>query len=169
MHTDDFASLYRHYLPILHERAGMYGFRNTEDIQDMVQDFFLKLWAHRNKLNDVQSLDGYFFIVARNHFIGEREKTMTKEKHFRNLAQYFAKQEISASNRGFEYKETERFLQDGTSRLSMQVRRAFELEQDGFTRKEIASRIGICPFTANRHCRVAKKKLKHWFEEEIRT
>lgn len=49
---------------------------NTENTKEVIQDVFLQLWNHRQKLADNTSLNAYLFTLTRNRCIDliRREK-----------------------------------------------------------------------------------------------
>ncbi len=61
-----FKQLYTLYLHKVRGFATLY-LRNREDIQDVVQDIFIKLWENREKIENSENFDGYLFILSRNY------------------------------------------------------------------------------------------------------
>ena len=79
-----FQWLYDNYSPKVYD----YAFLMTGDIQqseDIVQEVFLKIWIHRDKMQHVNNFNGYIHMIIRNHILTQiRDR---KREHF-NLREY---------------------------------------------------------------------------------
>lgn len=58
-----FEQLVNHFYPILIS-YGQRLVRDKDFAQDCLQDFFIDLWSRRERLDDVQSVQAYFWLIA---------------------------------------------------------------------------------------------------------
>lgn len=70
-----FREIMEHWYSRLFNFANGY-LNNTENTKEVIQDVFLQLWNHRQKLADNTSLNAYLFTLTRNRCIDliRREK-----------------------------------------------------------------------------------------------
>src|SRR5687768_38093 len=60
-----FESIYRSFGPKLYAFTRKLV-RNKEDVEEVVQEVFVKLWERKQFLDPQQNFDGYLFTIARN-------------------------------------------------------------------------------------------------------
>jgi len=68
-----FELMVRQFYPVLLN----YGFRLVKDrdfVQDCLQDFLVDLWARKERLNDVHSIQGYLFLSFRRRLFREKKR-----------------------------------------------------------------------------------------------
>ena len=61
-----FACLYRRYWRKVYHFTSLY-ITSGADVEEVVQDVFVKLWENRARIDESQSIEGYLFIITRNH------------------------------------------------------------------------------------------------------
>jgi len=60
-----FRSLYQHYFPLVQHYIGLFE-PSKENLDELTQDVFVRIWEKRARLSDVESFKGYLFLVTRN-------------------------------------------------------------------------------------------------------
>lgn len=68
-----FSELVNRYWNNIYSQALVYV-KSTHVAKDIVQDIFLKVWEKRNTLPDIERIDAFLFIMARNQIISSFRK-----------------------------------------------------------------------------------------------
>lgn len=69
-----FEALVNQFYPVL-LNYGQRLVRDKDFAQDCLQDFFIDLWNRRERLDDVQSVQGYLFLAYRRRLFREKERS----------------------------------------------------------------------------------------------
>lgn len=110
--------------------------------QDIVQEVFLAVWKDRPKLKEVESPEGYLFIIARNKIFNEVRKKISLPLTD-SLEGYYAEKQSQPDN-VLEAREVNALLQRAVQQLPPQRKRIFELSRnEGMTYEAIAGQLGI--------------------------
>lgn len=158
-----FEQLYQQYYPILLD----YGIKLTGDkelVIDCIQDFFLYVWKHKEKLGAVRSLRYYFVISFRRRLFKELEKKRTQSYHHQAFLVPLGNQENSIEQ---EIIHSERdnarmsLAKAFLKQLSPRQREIVYLRYfSGLSPKEIASAMEINYQTVVNHLCEAFKSLR---------
>ena len=138
-----FRSLFDQY----HTRLLNYIFsivKSGEVAEELVMDIFLKLWLGRDKLPDIENIDGFLFRIAYNKtidfFRASKNNRVITDLLWEKL-QHPSNDEADAS---LMTKEYDAKLLEALSLLSPQRRKIFNLSRElGHTHTEIAEELGI--------------------------
>lgn len=110
--------------------------------QDIVQEVFLAVWKDRPKLKEVESPEGYLFIITRNKIFNEVRKKITLPLTD-SLEEYYAEKQSRPDN-VLDAREANALLQQAVNQLPPQRKRIFELSRnEEMTYGAIASQLGI--------------------------
>lgn len=71
-----FEELYDRYWMKVYHFASLY-IMNKEEVKDIVQEVFMKLWDSKQFLREDENFKGFLFIITRNHIFNK-----SKAKHF---------------------------------------------------------------------------------------
>jgi len=108
--------------------------------EDLVQDVFLQLWEHRQKIKN-DTVAPYLFKIARNSFLKNRRRQKYDLK-FRST--YFDHVEHESPEFVIELKEFDDKLQAAIAGLPDKCRVIFLMNRiDGITYREIAAKLGV--------------------------
>jgi RNA polymerase sigma-70 factor (ECF subfamily) len=108
--------------------------------QEITQDIFLKIWANRSGLPQVENFSGYLFIITRNEIVSAlrkkgREQTTPSETLEENG--WIPDQQLL-------YKESYKLLLEGIEALPPARKNVFKMSRlEGLSYEEIAVRLGI--------------------------
>ncbi|MEO6520659.1 MAG: RNA polymerase sigma-70 factor [Mucilaginibacter sp.] len=67
-----------------HQQLGTYIFRLTDSMEmaeEIVQDVFVKIWANREALCEIQCFKAYLFVMSKNQALNCIKKTIREQKH----------------------------------------------------------------------------------------
>lgn len=154
-----FDGLYNYYYPRLH--TFIRGFLKTEDdIDDIIQDVFIKLWENRNKINNVETFNSWIFTVTKNAVI-----TLFREKIKQNSFESRVR-EIVVKNGNYldstvEYNEIREKVEVIINQMPEKRRLIFKLSREqGFSNREIAEQLEISIKTVEDHMMHAIRHLR---------
>ncbi|MDQ3226750.1 MAG: RNA polymerase sigma factor SigZ [Chloroflexota bacterium] len=130
---------------------------NDADVEDILQDVFLRVHARRNTLADERKLTSWVYQVTRNavvdHYRGRRPLTL--------LSDSLAAPEAPPDDM---VQELLPGLGSMLAQLSAADREALLLtEVEGLTQQEMADRLNLSLSGAKSRAQRARKKLKHAF------
>lgn len=117
--------------------------RSPEPARDLAQDIFLKLWNNRHKLEGVQKVDAYIYVLSRNLIMDFLRKKVFNDPNLDYLLEYSRCDAASAQEK-MEFKEMETFLHGEIDKLPGKVRDVVRLKYlEGLSHQEIAQRLNI--------------------------
>ncbi|MGN6492036.1 MAG: RNA polymerase sigma-70 factor [Agriterribacter sp.] len=155
---DAFATLYVHYYSKLHRVAVTYLYL-PEMADDVLQELFVKVWSNRLKLEGVENLSGYLFVMFRNMIVSEVRNKQKQNK-------------IKAYVRAAYLNDSAAFLVSGDRELAHSIanivealperqRLIFKLSREkGLNHTEISDLLAISPRTVSNTISLVLSHLK---------
>ncbi|GGA82242.1 RNA polymerase sigma factor [Puia dinghuensis] len=154
-----FGIIFHHY----RRKIYSYAFHVSGDAgqaDELVQEVFLKVWLHRDKLPHILRFDNWLFTIARNH-VFDMLKNMAKEASFRSQIAGLLDPEINPVEDRMLTRENELRLQQALDRLPPRQKLIFTLSRhQGLKHEEIASQLHISRNTVKTHLVQALKNLR---------
>ena len=160
-----FNSLFQDYNQKLYYFALGY-LKSEDDAEEVVQETFLKIWERRKDLDSSLSLHSYIFKIAFN-FI--------QKKIIRNLREDEVKHQFTDELVNFDFRTSQmvnyhfllEHINDLLDKLPPRQKEIIELRKlEGYSLKEIASKLDISVKTVETHLRLALKFLKEKLQSE---
>lgn len=146
--------------------AGMASFvqrfvRSPDVAEELVQDIFLKLWAKREQLSEIESFRTYLFRAARNQALNWlRRQKLERRWQEEHSGEGEAQVSTLADEEATE-QELSAAVQEAIGRLPPRCREVFLLSRDGgLTYAEIANTLGISVKTVETQMGRALKALR---------
>ncbi|MCQ2320476.1 MAG: RNA polymerase sigma-70 factor [Bacteroidales bacterium] len=160
-----FNKLFRHfYAPLL-----KYCFRyvaDEDDAAEIVQDFFVKLWANHENLSIHTSFNSYMMQSVRNLAITFINKERSHAEA--NLSVFSEEDEVNDPSEEFQGKSLEEAYQQVLSEMPEKRREVFVLSRfDGLKYSEIAERLNLSQKTVEAHMSAAIKQLREGLKDYI--
>ena len=129
--------------------------------EDLSQDIFAKLWAHRRSLKSISSIDNYLFIMARNRALDYFRKASRKrecidisEELLMSMASYDNLERI-------DDRSVLEAVKLAVNNLPPRRRDIFMMSRfDGLTNNEIAEIMGITRKTVENQLTLAGSQIK---------
>lgn len=133
---------------------------DNDSAEDIVQDFFVKLWINRDKLSITTSLKAYFFSSIKNRCIDHLRHEVTKGKAEKYLL--VSLQETTGEQNLLIESELREKINAAIDKLPPVCREVFMLNRfDGLKPAEIAAKKGISVRTVETHIGKALKILRN--------
>lgn len=156
-----FATLFKSYAPKLH--AFLFSrTHNDTSAEELVQQTFIRLWMHREKLVDVENPNAWIYKVAANECYKMIRSQMAAERAFSAVADKSTEvddKEIPSEQ--VQYKELENNLQAAINALPEQRKNVYILNrQHGMNTVEIAKALNISPKTAKNTLAASLKSIR---------
>lgn len=115
--------------------------KREEAVKEVLQEFFIKLWLHRDKLTGIEHLRAYLKRMALN----ECFTYLNKQSNLRHADIEHA--ENAASNEteaALSYRETQRIIAEAVKALPAQRRQIYEMSRhQGLNTSEIAETLQL--------------------------
>ena len=156
--------LFRRFYPSLYSFS-VAMLKDSRIAQDVVQEAFMKLWIHRDKISSTEHLERWLFMVVKNEIID----------YFRvmkPIAESLAAAENAVEERTAEdeslYDETSEIIRKGVNSLPTQRRQVFIMSRFGqLSNREISLRMGLSIRTVERHLALAIKNLGYICDDKV--
>ncbi len=133
---------------------------SKETAEDAVHDVFLKLWTNRERLPEIENLNGYIYKMAQNH-ARNGLKRMAKETLIIAELEHGHIYESPDPNDKLLRKEVLQFIHDAVDRLTPQQKEVYKMSRElGLKQEDIAQRLNISVFTVKRHLTDALNALR---------
>lgn len=135
------------------------------EIDDILQEVFVKLWLNRQKIANVETFNSYIFTITKNEVLN-LIRTNIRNNSFKNeLFQRSVADEFQIQSQ-LEFKEVKSGIDQVVSQLPEKRRQIFILSRtEGFSNKEIAQQLNISEKTVEDHITHAIKKIKTSLKE----
>jgi RNA polymerase sigma-70 factor (ECF subfamily) len=154
-----FGIVFHHY----RQKIYSYAFHLSGDpvqADELVQEVFLKVWLHREKIPHVLRFDSWLFTIARNQ-VFDMLKNLAKETAFRRQVTGLLTPGSNPVEDQLLTRENEQRLQQAVDQLPPRQKLIFTLSRhQGMKHEEIASRLQISRHTVKTHLVQALKTLR---------
>ncbi|MBR5274433.1 MAG: RNA polymerase sigma factor [Bacteroidales bacterium] len=139
-------------------RVAYYLLESESDAEDAVQELYLKLWAARNSLEDIQNPSAYGILLLKNICIDRiRKRTVRKAEPLDNVPML---EDAGAEDRE-EIKDTLRHLMQEMEKLPEKQRDVLRMKTiEGLEYEEISRRTGISQVYVRVLITMARKTLR---------
>jgi len=147
---------------------------NQETSREVIQDVFLQLWDHRNKLAENTSLNAYLFTITRNRCIDviRRERLILQfRKDKKNEYNRLTENDYALNDPILDHLftcELEDEIERVIKQFPVQCKKVFLLSRkSGLKNKEISLALSISEKTVESHLSKALKILRTALEKKF--
>jgi RNA polymerase sigma-70 factor (family 1) len=159
-----FAWIYKNYCKKIYDYALLMT-NNVSLSEDLVQEIFLKLWQHKEKLKGIENFNSYFYMIMKNLII---DFFKVQEKERANLKELSYIMKIEVSGDLLIVKETEKLIDEAIEKLPRQQKMVYQLlREHAWKREKIATTLKLSPNTVKVHMQKALKSLKENVRERM--
>ena len=156
--------LFSYYYPRLyHFSKSILKIEN--DIDDILQEIFVKIWLNRQKIGNVETFNSYIFTITKNEVLNLirsnlRDRSFKDELYLRSVAEEYHTQNP------LEYHEIKTGIEKVVGGLPEKRKQVFILSRtEGLSNKEIAQQLNISEKTVEDHITHAIKYIKSSMHE----
>lgn len=167
-----FREIMEHWYSRLFNFANGY-LNNRENSREVIQDVFLQLWHHRQKLADNTSLNAYLFTLTRNRCIDmvRRERLMLqfrtdKQEEYARLSENYHALSDPILDQIFA-AELQTEIDKAVNSLPEQCRKVFIMSRtNGMKNKEISRILNLSEKTVESHLTKALRSIRTTLEQK---
>ncbi len=129
--------------------------KSTGEAEEIIQEVFLRLWLHRDKLPEISNPGGWLMTIASNLAL-----TNLRHKAVELRSQPRLREQTNASElvveEALQAREVGRWIHEAVELLPPSRREVFLLSRNqGYSRKEIAEKLGISESTVKNQLNAA--------------
>lgn len=157
------ARLFREHRHFVYQQAWRIT-RSGYHAEEIVQEVFMRVWIHRQKLSAIKDMNSWLFIITKrlafDYFI-----RLSKE---RSALGNFPRTGSAAISDAFFTRQCEDLLAEATQQLTPRLREAFELKYYRYCKKEDVARImdiSIC--TATHHIKKSASLVRKYIFDKL--
>jgi RNA polymerase sigma factor (sigma-70 family) len=147
-----------------HEKAFRFYFKRVrlhETAKELTQELFIKLWHSRHTLSEDFTLDTQIFTIAGTVFIDHLRKQYARDKMHTAVREEMIRSSHQQTQSPGHAMETADYMSVLVNRLTPLRKKVILLKtKNGFSNKEIASRLSISEKTVESHITMAIRKIK---------
>ena len=148
----------KYYVQVFHF-ASLYV-RDEDEVKDIAQEVFLRVWENRNKLDPDSDFNNYLFIVTRN-YIFNLKRRIKNQYTFMISLDALANYSSSMGNNDMEAKELRMVVDLCVKSLPRRQKEVFTLSREkSFTNKEISQKLNISIKTVENHMTKALSTIR---------
>ncbi len=161
-----FNTIYWKYHAPLYTLAMRY-IKSRPDVEDILQQVFVKLWTSREAVFITTSLKGYLSAMTKHAVMNYIRNSNNALQHNYRIVQ----QQPDYDDDLYMYAERNHLhdvLRMGISQLPPQQRIVARMRCEGYSNQEIAKKLNLSINTVNTHYRACVKNLKHLLDSFIK-
>ncbi|HTD42305.1 MAG TPA: RNA polymerase sigma-70 factor [Mucilaginibacter sp.] len=134
--------------------------KSNDAAEEVTQEIMIKLWLCREMLDQVENLDAYIYVIARNKSLNHLRK-VAYDLRLLNELKSFIPDEYSNTEDRIAVKDYELLLTNAVNSLSPQRRQVYHLSRvEGLSHDEIAERLNLSKQTVKNHLVEALKSIR---------
>ena len=143
------------------------GYRNAEDI---VSDVFIKILKRKNKLQEIERIDGYLFLMVKNQCL-DFLKRKINQSNFQQIDEhpghyFYGEGDLRKEIEGNELKA---IINQCIESFPPRRKIVYRLIKENWLKyKEVAEILGISPKTVENHINFALKSLRAVIEKYLK-
>lgn len=157
-----YTELYSQYLDLAYRTIYLFT-KSESDVEELVQELFIKIWLKREMLLKVESFKAYLYSASRNLVID----FYRKQKSFVGINK-IESELLSQPEQENElvYQEVSTFVEEAMSKLPQKRKLIFQMSAfQGMSLDEIAEKMGISKNVVKKQLYTARKSIKEHLSE----
>lgn len=132
--------------------------KDKAEAENIIQELFMNLWIKRDRFSQIENIDSYLYITARNAALREIKQSLLRKDIKEHL-------EIQTDNMTGEvklcYQELYNYITQEINKMPTQRRKIFVMSRiDGLSNTEISETLGVSKRTVEKHISLALAHLK---------
>lgn len=138
---------------------------NEEDVKDLVQEIFMKIWDKRKEIDEMKSFNGFLFTITLNLIRDYFRKTVKNRKL---IDKWLEETEPYSDSTvlSIEFQSLEKVVSTLVDQLPQKRQMVFRLSRnEGLSNDEIAEQMNIQKKTVENHLNLALNYLRERLQE----
>ena len=161
---DAFRQLFHHYNKILQPFVKRLT-RSSQAAEEVLQEVFLKMWLHRNRLAEVENPKAYITRIVGNESVNWL-RAQAREGKLLEAIRPLAVEEAPSPEQSIFYRETETRLNQAIEQLPQACRKIYRMSREQYMRiPEIARALNLSDSTVKNQLVKALKSIRIHFDE----
>lgn len=153
-----FSVIYKLYWEKVYHFSSLY-ITSPEDVAEVVQEVFIKLWEARHLVDEEQSFEGFLFIITRNKVFNHSRKQLNYA--FLKVTVLQSIEKSYEEEDKLEMSDLKQHLSLLPSQLTERQQQIFRMSRQQYlTYKQIAEQLSISEKTVEYHMTVILKYLR---------
>ncbi|OKS87472.1 RNA polymerase sigma factor [Mucilaginibacter polytrichastri] len=133
--------------------------------EEITQEIFIKLWLYRDKLNEINNLDGFIFKIVKNHALNHLRKAAQDDRMLKEILSFAAVEQNNIDEK-LVADDYRMLMEKALHTLSSQRRLVYELSRhEGLNHEEIAVQLNLSKNTVKNHIVSALKHIRSYLSE----
>ena len=154
-----FRSIFHHYnkmlQPFVVKLTG-----SPEAAEEVLQEVFLKIWVHRQKLVEADDPKAYIIRIVSNESY-DYLRARARNKYILKQARYTASVTAPSPEQSYQYRETQRLVHEAVSELPAACQLIYRMSREQYKRiPEIASELHLSDHTVKNQLVKALKFIR---------
>jgi RNA polymerase sigma-70 factor (ECF subfamily) len=135
------------------------------DAKEVVQEVFISLWLHRNRLGSSETFEAYLFKIAKNYLLNYIKKKGVQKYHYSMFELYNPLPE--QPDQYAIYEELKSLTEKAIQHLPAQRKKIYQLSRiEGLSNREISEKLQLSLSTVENHLNLSLKYLKQILKEK---
>jgi len=156
--------LFGYYYPRLYQFSKSI-LKIDNEIDDILQDVFVKIWLNRQKIGNAETFNAYIFTITKNGVLNLIRKNLRDHTFRDQLFLRSVAEEYQPENQ-LEFEEIKAGIDQIVAKLPEKRQQIFILSRtDGLSNKEISQQLNISEKTVEDHITHAIKQIKRSMKE----
>ena len=154
-----FEKIFRHYYAGLVLFATQYVM-DEEDAEEIVQDFFVRVWQKKDQINDADTLKPYFFTSIKNRSLNFLYQRKHKSKMINEIVE-LSQNNLLYQPDVFVISDLQNAIRKAVASLPPKCREVFILSRiNGLKNDNIAEKLNLSKRTVETHVSNALRQLR---------
>ena len=161
-----FALLVNKYADTIYSHCLAYV-KSVEQAEELSQDIFLKIWAIRTKLKEIERFEDYLFVLSRNLIYRSfRKKVREMVSIAGGNVETDLESDLPTPDLQTEYRASYQLLLKGIDQLPEKRRQVFRMSRlDGMNHEQISQTLGIHKVTVAQYIVKSLNFLRSYLKE----
>lgn len=143
--------------------------KSSEFAEEIVQDVFLRVWLHRDRINSEFSFKSYIFTIARNLTFNFLRKAV-HDKKLKEEIFYKSQPFYNPTEKKILEADYEKIRKQAIAQLPPKRKRIFEMSRnEGKSYEEISKELGIAVSTVKTQMSRALESIKNFLQKNMDT
>lgn len=158
-----FTLLFNHYYPLLHPLVAGYAL-TAMDIEEVLQETFIRIWMYRDRLPDIECLKSWIFRVASRECLSMLRKNLQEKKYLSTLQKSEGILMAEEDPADILYlSEISHLVQEAVNQMPRRRKLIFQMSRiDGMKPSEIAETLSLSVSTVKNVLSASLKYIREY-------